>query len=354
MYDIEIVVPAELEFKQRFIDFKNHGILNIGNTKIKLVLLVSNDNSEESIKELEDGWPKEIEDVSIVRTPYKHVAQRIYYYYDSIIDPNSARWFMRIDEDSINDISGLMKNLEDLFDPDRDHHLTGQLCYDLYELEMHVMKSLGFHHWYEHAATVPPHEHEISITSQAAMKRIFSNETAKRYFNLRKDIKGGYGDHGLCLCARMTKIHPTIASFLTVKSEIVNFSTFGGCRNHIYWISRDRSPLILEWLDGIDYKKSLDLKTKVYSMRRINTNQKGLVKFCEDGRVEEVFTNKPSVKIGIWKINKENKISIFFNEQIEKRTPLLNFDINNEDDSFYSSICSGYELRTGLIDDVFN
>ena len=89
-------------------------------------------------------------------------------------------------------------------------------------------------------------------------------------------------------------------------------------------------------------------------MRRINTNQKGLVKFCEDGRVEEVFTNKPSVKIGIWKINKENKISIFFNEQIEKRTPLLNFDINNEDDSFYSSICSGYELRTGLIDDVFN
>jgi hypothetical protein len=53
-------------------------------------------------------------------------------------------------------------------------------------------------------------------------------------------------------------------------------------------------------------------------------------------------------------MSKENKISIFFNEQIEKRTPLLNFDINDGDDAFYSSVCSGYELKSGLIDDIFN
>ena len=73
-----------------------------------------------------------------------------------------------------------------------------------------------------------------------------------------------------------------------------------------------------------------------------------------EAEVIEVLERFRTQFVGKVQINKENKISIFFNEQIEKRTPLLNFDINNEDDSFYSSICSGYELRTGLIDDVFN
>ena len=53
MYDIEIVVPAELEFKQRFIDFKNHGILNILQLKIHtLGLLIMKNGETKNLKKV--------------------------------------------------------------------------------------------------------------------------------------------------------------------------------------------------------------------------------------------------------------------------------------------------------------
>ena len=73
MYDFEIAMPVDTGIKkigQRLEDFKRHGLHNIGDLKVRLVLLAAKGNDLEQIK---SGWSDRI-DVSVVETPYTHVA----------------------------------------------------------------------------------------------------------------------------------------------------------------------------------------------------------------------------------------------------------------------------------------
>jgi hypothetical protein len=300
MYDIEILAPAEGELIKRIENFKKWGIRNIGKYKVKLVLAASCDNE---ISMFEGNWPTGL-DVEVCITPYKHVAQRIYHYYDSIIKPDTAKWYFRIDEDSMNDISGLMENLELLFDHEREYHITGEVNWDVQTLEKSILTQLGFDDWYKINGNTPPHEYESSITSNAAMKRILSNEKAQKYFKLRKEIANGYGDHGLCFCARMEKIHPTIVSFITVRSEIFEFSEFQGRFNHIHWMAEDYSPDEMYWLNSISKENENSYLNLCFAMSL--NGKKTWIKLNENNIIEEIL-NKRS--IGLWSVNKNKELT---------------------------------------------
>ena len=60
--------------------------------------MASRDNPK---NQLEKNWPKDF-DVQVIITPFEHVAQRIYWYYATIMKPDTAKWYVRIDEDYVN------------------------------------------------------------------------------------------------------------------------------------------------------------------------------------------------------------------------------------------------------------
>ena len=328
MYDLEIIVPAETNNQmiiERFDDFKKWGFQNIGNTKIKLILLASNDNKPDCLM---SGWPNGI-DVETIITPYKHVAQRIHYYYSELIKPDTAYWYMRIDEDSMNDIGGLMKNLEVFFDPDREYHMGGEIEYGEEETEKQVLSFLGYKHWFRHESDYPPHEHEASVTSNAAIKRIFSNPATKQYFTKRLEIEDGVGDHGLCYCARMSKVHAIKVNFLTREPAFCKFSLYGGQYNHIHWIAKDQNPCIFNWLNIIDKTKLELFSNKKFlfidSNKNEDENYNALVKLNKNQSISIIDEKEDSDRRPkLWGVNKEGNLNVFFNE-FEKNNPLITF-----------------------------
>lgn len=353
MYDLEIIVPAETELKQRFIDFKKWGLLNIGDYKIKLILAASFDNKTEI---LESGWPPGI-DVEVVVTPYKHVAQRIYYYYSTVIKPDTANWYMRVDEDSMNDISNIMKNLNDHFDPDRDYQITAEVNWDIQSVEKRVLKSIGFSSWFNDNITTeygPPHDYEISITSRNAMKRILQNEKAQQYFKLRQTYAEGYGDHGLCLCARMEKIHPIETRFLTIRPDLAKFSMFDGPFAHIHWVGRDKNPCVI-WLDLMDLSKNHLFVNQSFLYYSKKEKTKKWVKFKANNTIDEIFIhNQESRSLGLWTVTTDNKLSIYLDGDMNRNSPLPIFDVSNEPNEIVLYSSENHELRTGPLSSLLS
>lgn len=331
MYDLEIAVPAETnnpEILERFVDFKKWGFQNVNNTKIKLFLLASNDNNLDCLK---DGWPSGI-DVEPIKTPYKHVAQRIHHYYSEIIKSNTAHWYMRVDEDSMTDIAGLMENLERLFDPDRDYHINCDIEILKENIEYRILSNLGYDWWYTHKKTYPPHDYETSVTSNAAIDRIFKNPTARSYFTLRKQFDVGHGDHGLCYAARMTKIHPTVVNFLTKEPCLYDFSSFGGHLNHIHYTGKEQNPCVYAWINSLD-KTQLNLfagQSFILNIKNNDENIKEWIKLNANQSVSLLTTEvgdedqPPDCFPRIWGVTKTGELTIFMND-FEKNEPLIVF-----------------------------
>ena len=324
MYDLEIAVPAETNVEKilnRFTDFKKWGFLNIGNTKIKLYLLSSLDNDPRC---LATGWPEGIKVETIV-TPYKEPVQRIIYYYTSICKPDTANWYISLDEDSMTDIGGLMNNLKRLFDPEKEYHIGGEFEITESDIEQQILTSLGYDWWYEHPGNYPPHEHEISVTSKATIKKILKNESAMQYLTIRQEFDRGHGDHALCYCARMCKIHPFQSNFLTRNPTLTSFSLFGGQYNHIHWTARDQNPCVLEWLDSIDETKTnlFDKKTFFFSSKEQTHLKKEWISLTNNNEIKIVNKNNSELELPkLWGLTKNNDIILFY-ENFDKNDPLI-------------------------------
>jgi hypothetical protein len=305
-YDFEIVVPTDLnnpKISQRIKDFKKYGFLNIQDTKAHLTLLSDKEDSQN--KWLSDGWPKEL-DIEILNCPKNHVAQKIYHYYESHIKKDFAKWYVRLDEDSINDLTGLKKNLETHFDYNRPYHIAARLLYDPYPLDQKILSGLGFSSWYRsshihHIYEGPAHEQEISVTSVAAMNMMLDNPICKKYFQIRKEFAEGFGDHGLCHALRMCKVYGTEIKFLSNESNLCQSSIFGGNKNHVHWIARDQNPKFINWMETFNSKTHPKFTNKTFLL---GNEQKNIVKFYENNQIKLVVENIKDEDnhntIGLW------------------------------------------------------
>lgn len=322
MFDLEILIPTELnkpKLAQRFKDFKKFGLINTKNTRIRIIFAASSDNLSDDLNELCSNWPDNIQAEYII-TPYQQVAQRIVYYYDNVIQPDTARWYMRIDEDSMTDINGLLKNIDMLYDHKKDFHIVGDLAKEICDVEYEILKDLGFSVWYDNELT-PVHDLEISITSNSAIQKILNYDLCKEYFKKRKEVCKGYGDHPLCMAAMFLKIHPIIANFVTPHPKIFQFSKFGGVYNHIHNVSRDKTSELFEWLDLTEtrYNSQLDAEiiSKIYLLRFIRYNDEKWLTFDQNHTItlhpdgHQQFCKEI---IGIWHASIADKIIILIKE----------------------------------------
>lgn len=238
MYDLEIILPVSKRDKYglRLKDFKKIGLLNIKDKKIILKLLIGTEPPSDFC----ERWLEDF-DVVTVSGPSNFAAAKIYHYYSSL-KPNhykTARWFGRIDDDSITDVSGLIDNLDLEFDHTANHYAVTCLCADQHHEEIELLKDSKYNRWVAPGAKPILHEWEACFLSQATMKSILSNQDAIKFIENRSKISHGVGDFSLAIAARMCKIFPAEASFLTEKHWVHRFSLFGGDINHLHYLSHD-------------------------------------------------------------------------------------------------------------------
>lgn len=307
MYDFEIAMPVDTGIKKihrRVEDFKKHGLQNFQGLKIKLVLLAADGND---MNQLYRGWPLGI-DIEVLSTPYTFVAQRIYEYYANHIKPGVARWYMRIDEDTVTDMAGLNDNLNLMFDWQGDYHVTTPLNWDICGTDRTILNSLGFGWWYNtsdnrrHHVT-PPHEQEASVTSAPAIEKVCANSKAKEYFTLRREFATGWGDHGLCHALKMCKIYPNVVHFMSHEPDFTNLSIFGGFRNHVHWICHDRCQSHIDWLNHFNNEPEPNVENQVFLLGPEHGNKR-FIYFNNKHGIQLFYQNEEFVKcgemIGLW------------------------------------------------------
>ena len=246
-YDLSVVVPVCGKFKERLEDFKRYGLVNIGERRVLLNLLLSNEN----VEGIESGWHKNIK-VNVVKSECPNYVSNIYRFYAGI-DPDKIdyKWLMRVDDDSCTDIDGLSSNLDEFYDWRESFYLSASPTEfraaldgdegNIYPEYSHLLGN------YERVARLLQNEIESGIVSASALKKILSNESSSRLIKFRARLYGGYGDCLTAIAAAMAKVYPINCPFITHLPLLESFSLVGGPLNHIHMISRQTEGENFTW-----------------------------------------------------------------------------------------------------------
>lgn len=246
-YDLGVIVPVCGKFKERLEDFKKYGLVNLGEKKVLLNLLLSN----EEVSGIESGWDKNIE-INVVRSDCPNYISNIYRFY-AHINPEKIeyKWLLRVDDDSCTDINGLVSNLEEFYDWRESFYLATsptefRAALDgeegtLYPEYCHLLNNYG------RISRLLKNEIESGVVSASALKRILTNESSSKLIKFRARLYGGYGDCVTAIAAAMAKVYPIECPFMSHLPLLDNFSLTGGVLNHIHMISRDVSGENFVW-----------------------------------------------------------------------------------------------------------
>lgn len=232
MYDLEILLPitANSKYFKRLQDFKRYGLRDIEDYKIKLKLLPGTETNPEFLT----GWDSRI-DVEIVPTHSDQVAAKVNSYYaehgPKIAE--TARWFMRLDDDSITNISLLMEELNNL-DHNDIHYLITRVVEGDTSVEKRLLTEMGYK-----ALVAKPllHELECCVLSQACFRRIMSHEDCQRLFQKRGKVNEGFTDICIAQAAKINKILMTDVPFLCADPHVQEFVNQKVA--HIHYIAHD-------------------------------------------------------------------------------------------------------------------
>ena len=173
--------------------FKKYGLLNVQDKKVLLTILIGT----ESIDDFKFGFKKDI-DVRIIRDVRNEVCWKVYNFYTSKEYFKGCRWYCRVDDDSINDVSGLVDHLENT-------HGENKFCYACPHLSHHLQ------HWdktllYNMGINLPHdkrmHECEACFLSNKSMTTILSTKLSYEYLSRRKFYPGWF-DVSLALANNM-------------------------------------------------------------------------------------------------------------------------------------------------------
>jgi hypothetical protein len=337
-YDIEIIVPFCIKLADRIEDFKKYGIFNTSGRKVLVTAVLSNN---EEIEGLEGGWHEGVDFRIRKNKCPDHVSNLYKFYADLKPEELKSRWIMRIDDDSCNDISGLIENLDMLYDWE-DKCYLGDLDYlsrALYRNEKEAY--LEYKHMLgnlERVSYLLKNEIECGIISHKGIMHMLKNTKCMNLIRQRSELRGGYGDCVLALAAALCKFHPVHCPFLSHLPLINEFSLFGGHRNHIHMISRKKKGenfqdhercgevqycAITKSIDGImsdnekrisgkrmlmetdnelrvyEFKEDRSLKIKFDERKYIWVEHEGLIKVFRDPREIEIsFKNEGSILVG--------------------------------------------------------
>ncbi len=239
--DLAILVPlcASGKYLDRARAFQKVGLLNAKKSRVHITALIGTD----PVESFPQAWghPAMWEG-----SAFNHVACKIYNHYASMhMDYiESARWFMRVDDDSVTDVDGLVEYLDSNFNYTEPNYFHAHTNYDNAPHYRMAMEDTGYGHLVKRRVdgrwNALPHEWECSVTSQAMMKRIFGNPDIRVFFGRLASYEGGFGDHGLAMAARMVKCAPSEVEFLAHDAPFDDFTGWdGGSCYHLHTVAPD-------------------------------------------------------------------------------------------------------------------
>lgn len=208
MYDLQIIVPC---VKDRLDIFQKFGLSNIRDTKVLVYCLVDDK------KEFTEGWPSGI-DVEFIETENKqndNPIKKIYSFLSTFTTEQcrNAKWTLKIDDDSYNDIYNMNNYLNKYYDYQKDFYLVGEIRHENDHVEIEILKEMNL--WKnDYDLSGWQHEFEGCIVSSSAMDKIINNEKCIELFARRAEIEAGFTDQCLGLAASFCKIYPTLSSLI--------------------------------------------------------------------------------------------------------------------------------------------
>jgi len=263
VYDIAVFMACHLADKwlARLYDFKRHGLLNRRDVRIKLYLLHGKTEVPDDLKP--ENWPYE---VVFVPSGHTHDGPKVYNFAANLsaAEVDSARWWLKIDDDSVTDVHTLLTKLETEYDATHPLYIFGayggsceQLFLDAVSqtkygpriLLPNIADKQAFHH-----------EQESCVISAPCLKMIVNDNECKKLlsFLAQHDVKHCWADQGLALAARCVRVHGDDCLFMTWFPLVSNCSLFGGRFAHIHNVhsASPSWPLFMTLLN--DYKITVD------------------------------------------------------------------------------------------------
>ena len=238
LFDIEICLPVfqQAKWRARLEAFRRQGLLNTSGVRTRLVLLAGIQRDAG----LGLGWP--VDDVCVLPASMDDAAGKIYSYYSnlSLADIGRARWFLRVDDNSSTDVSGLVHSLDQSYLWREPHHLMARTSQSTHLSDPlpQWLQELGCGHVIsKHFA----HDREVSATSQSAMLRALADPRCREILRRASTLEGHRGDLGLAVCCRVAGISPAPTSFLEADPAWWDYGPFGGEKHHIHGVAPDQS-----------------------------------------------------------------------------------------------------------------
>jgi hypothetical protein len=249
VYDLAVVLPCHLQDKylDRIYDFRKYGLLNIGDKKVKVFLLVGSNAIPE---ELRSGWRYEVEFVS---SKGSFDGPKVYDFVLGLSseDVKKYRWWLKLDDDSATDVVSQVNRMDEEFDWERPEYVFGdhrggveRIFEEAIKKTKHKNRFLGPN---SREKQIFFHEFNSSVMSSPCMQRIIEDEECRKFLGMltapENNVKQCWHDQGLAVAARFVKIHGCICPFMTCLPLVDDFSLFGGRFTYIHWIHR----LSKEW-----------------------------------------------------------------------------------------------------------
>lgn len=268
----------------RFLDFKKYGFLNTKNYKIKLTLLI---DENENFSKIEEGWDELNFNIEKVFCNESDAPSKIHWYYVNKLEEDlDCRWWIKIDDDTANDVGNIIKKLDEEFDYKKDLYIGANIHTVNGKFEERVIKKLNLKK-IDYA-----HEWEACVLSNSLITKIVHDEKSKKILKERLKEKGGFGDRILAFPTILLKIHPISSYFISYECPLIEFSKYGGEYYHIHFQTN-----FCNEMKYLLYKKTFNKVEKEISIiwkNEIHRNEKKLL-FKKNNTIE--FEEKI---FGIW------------------------------------------------------
>lgn len=233
------------KYIKAFENFLKYGLLNIGNKKIILNVLIAEKDYDTFIKH---KFPC---DFKIFTFKNDIISEKIYNFYKDNANyiTEFTRWHIQVDDDSSTDVDGLVTKLDQIYDPSIPVHMICGALHDLNSTVKDLLIKYNFpiqelsqplkltpNHW--------THEWEFSIQSNSFFKRILSASSFNDILGTLSKIEI-FSDHGLSLLALLNKIPIIACRFAHYSNILENFSLNGGRYYHIHYLNDSNYENIL-------------------------------------------------------------------------------------------------------------
>lgn len=262
LYDLEILLPVHPtgHWLDRLDAFRQFGLLGGEQLRVRLVLLCGTYPLDVALHDA-NAWPG-VESVVVINGTSDQAAAKIYDYYANVLPTQElrARWYLRVDDDSLTDVRRLVSHLDYTFYWRHTLHLAGTLNGDVDPAYQVVLRDLRADRHLQGAGhCLAYHEWEASVTSHGAFRRILGNRLAREFLRRVALLPGGYGDHCLAIAARLTGIPTAPVPFLTAHCQLDEFAAFSPSGDgffHIHYLSPDNPQM---WRRYMEKRRQLGL-----------------------------------------------------------------------------------------------